>query len=200
LYSIAIYSTLHRTKCAKTTDNEEDQMKLRPRASTGDAHRRSRGATSVVSRTRQSLGDSERRLRIIDEHMWQHRQEERDLKRAENDIKRNQRELKRSLKSYELEMEKRQKEETDWLLGQQTRMMQSQQKDQHERVRGISERRTNNKIRHSSINEYSKEYIKKEGELSNKYQKLMDALEMKRSEVETMSKSFEAKIRAKEVQ
>ena len=34
--------------------------------------------------------------------MWQHRQEERDLKRAENDIRRNQRELKRSLKHYEL--------------------------------------------------------------------------------------------------
>ena len=42
------------------------------------------------------------RMCSLQDHMWQHRQEERDLKRAENDIRRNQRELKRSLKHYEL--------------------------------------------------------------------------------------------------
>lgn len=37
----------------------------------------------------------------LQDHMWLHRQEERDLRRTEMDIKRNQRQVERSLKKYE---------------------------------------------------------------------------------------------------
>ena len=38
----------------------------RARASTGEPRRKSKGVTAVVSRTRQSMDDSERRFRVID--------------------------------------------------------------------------------------------------------------------------------------
>merc|ERR1711976_640329 len=45
--------------------------------------------------------DYERRIKTIEDHMWQHKQEERELKRVEGDIIKNQRTVRRSLRDYE---------------------------------------------------------------------------------------------------
>ena len=49
-------------------EDGEDGGRLIPRAraSTGEPRRKSKGVTAVVSRTRQSMDDSERRFRVID--------------------------------------------------------------------------------------------------------------------------------------
>ncbi|ELU18781.1 hypothetical protein CAPTEDRAFT_229333 [Capitella teleta] len=43
----------------------------------------------------------EKRLKTIEDHMWQHKQEERELKRVEGDIIKNQRTVRRTLRDYE---------------------------------------------------------------------------------------------------
>ncbi|KAK2156985.1 hypothetical protein LSH36_201g04045 [Paralvinella palmiformis] len=55
----------------------------------------------LVAKKRQDDKEYDRRLNIIEDHMWQYKQQERELKRLEGDIIKNQREVRRSLRDYE---------------------------------------------------------------------------------------------------
>ena len=45
--------------------------------------------------------DFERRTKLIEDHMWQHKQEEREIKRIDGDIVKNQRIVKNTLRDFE---------------------------------------------------------------------------------------------------
>nr|KAI8765641.1 meiosis-specific nuclear structural protein 1-like isoform X2 [Biomphalaria glabrata] len=45
--------------------------------------------------------DYQKKMRVIEDHMWQHKQEERELKRIEGDIIKNQRLVRHTLRDYE---------------------------------------------------------------------------------------------------
>ena len=60
-----------------------------------------------------------------------------------------------------IDLEKQQKSETDWLLGQQAQLLQQQQQDQHERERVTKERTGVHQMQRSTLNEHGKEFVKK---------------------------------------
>ena len=39
--------------------------------------------------------------RVLQDHMWQHKQDQRELKRVEGDIIKNQREVRKEMRDYE---------------------------------------------------------------------------------------------------
>ena len=60
-----------------------------------------------------------------------------------------------------VDLEKQQKSESDWLLGQQAQLLQQQQQDQHERERVTKERMATHQMQQSVLNEHGKEFVKK---------------------------------------
>lgn len=56
---------------------------------------------SLTSRIHQDKKDYDRRIKVIEDHMWQHKQEERELKRTEGDIIKNQRAVRHTLRDFE---------------------------------------------------------------------------------------------------
>ena len=60
-----------------------------------------------------------------------------------------------------VELEKQQKSETDWLLGQQAQLLQQQQQEHHERERVTKERTGVHQVQRSALKEHGKEFVKK---------------------------------------
>lgn len=94
---------------------------------------RPKSALDVQARANKSDDEHAKRLRLIHDHMWQHRQEGRDMKRAELDMKKTQLQLRRAIQLREQEAEKKQKEEERALQEKQLALAKYEQQDLHAR-------------------------------------------------------------------
>lgn len=130
--------------------------------------------------------------------MWQHRQEERDLKRAEMDLVKQKKQVQRLMKQYETKLSQKESEDALALHEKELALEQFRQKDLHRRKEDIKNKTQLALAGRQKLNETTKKYIKTENGLSWRYQKLMESLELNRGEVETLSKDFQDRLRAKE--
>lgn len=149
-------------------------------------------------KAQKSLDESQKRLKAIEDHMWQHRQEERNLRRAENDIIRQQKHMQTSLKQFENKIVKRQAEETNTLLDKEAKFAGYWQKDLHDKNEATKEKIQTKQETRQKLNEARNKYTKNSNELSWRYRSLMDSLSQKKTEMEDLSKQFEALLREKE--
>ncbi|CAC5398617.1 unnamed protein product [Mytilus coruscus] len=72
------------------------------------------GKPSIVSlsnRIANGQKEHNKRIKVIEDHMWQHKQEERELKRIEGDIIKNQRAVRHTMRDFENAINKKRLEE-----------------------------------------------------------------------------------------
>eukprot|EP00118_Oscarella_pearsei_P026961 m.310601 g.310601 ORF g.310601 m.310601 type:complete len:506 (+) comp53006_c0_seq1:50-1567(+) len=167
--------------------NASNRLKKRPKST-----------LEIRSRAAEVVEDHDKRLKLINEHMWQHRQEGRELRRVEMDITRTQRNLTNALQSKEREVAKKRAAEEKRLQEKQLSWQRHEHQDLH-----VSADFTRNKVKslsltHAKNNEAVKRHVKAKNETEFVYEKLCYAVDRKRAEVQKLSEEFEQKIRRKE--
>ncbi|XP_033742721.1 trichohyalin-like isoform X2 [Pecten maximus] len=163
---------------------------------------------SVVSfsaRVEKDGKDHKKRMKVIEEgqmslrdHMWQHKQEERELKRVEGDIIKNQRAVRHTLRDFENAINKKRMQEEKKL---------NQGLEVYTKIRRDfvhkKEELTKTRIQHAMSSEHNTKWQGRKNEvqqsdLARQYRSKMSEMELKRIEVLRMNQEFESKMRQKE--
>jgi hypothetical protein len=130
--------------------------------------------------------------------MWQHRQEGRDMKRAEADIKKTQLQLQRAIQLHEQEAEKKQKEKQRALQEKEFALVKYEQQDLHSRKATMESKIRQMRETNKRKNTESQRDTRSQNQEEFLYQTLCQAVDLKQAEVQRLTKEFEEKIRRKE--
>ncbi|KAL4239220.1 hypothetical protein ACF0H5_000037 [Mactra antiquata] len=153
--------------------------------------------------------DHDKRIKVIEDHMWQHKQEERELKRTEGDIIKNQRSVRHMLRDYENVINKKRMEEEKKLntgLEKYTVLRRDHVHKSHDvgsRLYTLQYRITKSRIQQNHAYEHS---VRDKGRRSNvtksdlarTYKSKMSEMELKQIELLRLNQEFESKMRQKE--
>jgi len=164
---------------------------VRPRAVTTSS-------VEVSLRKDRDQRDYERTMKVIEDHMWQHKQEERELKRIEGDIIKNQRTVKRTLRDYENAINRKKMSESRKILLGMDKSTQQQNARVHEK-----EEITKNRIEANVTSSQARKDIGRKAQLlssslARRYVDKMNELKVKKSELDRLNSDYESKIHRKE--
>ncbi|XP_064621413.1 trichohyalin-like isoform X1 [Lineus longissimus] len=140
----------------------------------------------------------EKRIKTIEDHMWQHKQEERELKRAEGDIVKNQRAVRQTVRGFEQSINKKRFAEEKKLgvgLEKYTRLQRDYTHNKEELTKQRTEKVSN--LEHANKDKDRKVKLATSN-LARQYQSKLDELELKSVQVDRLSRDYETKIRLKE--
>ncbi|CAK8692184.1 uncharacterized protein LOC143463287 [Clavelina lepadiformis] len=157
--------------------------------------------TSVVALTNRIAADQKefgKKMKVIEDHMWQHKQEERELKRVEGDVLKKKRTVQRTTREFENIMSKKMLEEEKWLN-------ESTQKTEKVRAESVhaKEDRTKQRITkaHSDLQQY-KDKMRKNVLVTTmaerQYRRTFTELELRKDQIRKMTEEFENKLKRKE--
>jgi len=157
--------------------------------------------TTVVGLTNKIAQDQkefEKKMQIIEGHMWQHKQEERELKRVEGDVRKKKRQVQRTLREFENSMGKK-------MLDEEKRLNESIQQMEKVRTEGthVKEERTKSRIaKAKSDSDTTKAKMRKAklitGDLQRQYRMKVTELEMRKDQIQRLTREFEDKLKKKE--
>ncbi|KAL3877890.1 hypothetical protein ACJMK2_035534, partial [Sinanodonta woodiana] len=173
---------------------KKDKDKERARSS-------SENRASVVhlkARVEKDKKDYDRRIKIIEDHMWQHKQEERELKRTEGDIVKNQRAVRQTLRDYENAITKKRMEEEKKLNTGLEKYTKLQREQTHKKEDILKQRTEKGIIKLQQNKSLGRKVTLKSSDIARKYHTKLSDLELKRIEVMRLSQEFENKMRQKE--
>lgn len=130
--------------------------------------------------------------------MWQHKQEERELKRVEGDVTKKKRAVQRTMREFETSMSKK-------MLEEEKRLNESLQKVKKIRSEAAhaKEERTKQRITkgHSDL-QHTKDKMRKNvlivTDAERQYRSKLTELELRKSQIRKMTQEFEDKLRKKE--
>ncbi|CAH1793579.1 unnamed protein product [Owenia fusiformis] len=144
--------------------------------------------------------DYEKRMRHIEDHMWQHKQEERELKRVEGDVIKNQRTLRQSLREVEQEItKKRMAEERKLNIGLEKYAV-LQRVNAHKKEDTMKKRTDNNIQKEVEARSKGRKVHLNTSDLARQYRTKKSEIELKRIEADRISQEFETKMRQKEAE
>jgi hypothetical protein len=118
-------------------------------------------AISVRERAQQSLEESDRQLKTIDDHMWQHRQEERALKRVEMDVVKQRRNLEDTMRKLNTDLAHRKDEEVLKMSLKEGGLVAYQHKALHERGSNTREHAKMALAGRQRVNEQTKKFMRR---------------------------------------
>ncbi|KAJ8022899.1 hypothetical protein HOLleu_37924 [Holothuria leucospilota] len=152
----------------------------------------------LVNNVKKDEQDFEKKLKLIEDHMWLHRQEERDLKRSEGDILKSQQILKRTMRDYEIAINRKKMAEEKKILDNKQKEFFISNQYVHQK-----ENMTKEEIEKSiSTAQQEKGEDRKVflsiGDLERKYRAKMSEIELRRAEVQKLSEQFEKSMQLKE--
>ncbi|XP_019639412.1 PREDICTED: trichohyalin-like [Branchiostoma belcheri] len=172
---------------------------LSPRVKTSP--RRASSVETVVdlqAKIKKDQKDYEKRMKVVEDHMWQHKQAERELKRVEGDVLKKQRHVKRVIRDLENSIQKKTLEEDKKL----NKTLQTQEQLQRDYVHQTEEK-TKEHISQSA--EYMQQFKDKtrkallhESDAERQYKAKQAAMELVRTELERMNLEFTQKMQQKE--
>ncbi|XP_070544215.1 trichohyalin-like [Ptychodera flava] len=170
-------------------------------SSSAPAVLRKQDTPSVVelqSKIEKGKKDYEKRIKVIEDHMWQHKQEERELKRAEGDVIKNQQHLRRTMREYEQAINKKRMAEEKKLSETRQREFEIQRDYTHKK-----EENTKSRIEKvHAKNQQRKDEVRKSelqsGDLERNYKRTLTEIELRRKEVERLNDEFSQKMKQKE--
>ncbi|KAK3090170.1 hypothetical protein FSP39_009693 [Pinctada imbricata] len=153
---------------------------------------------SLTSRIERDKKDYNRRIKVIEDHMWQHKQEERELKRMEGDIIKNQRAVRHTLRDFENTINKKRMLEEKKLNQGLEKYTVLRRDYVHKK-----EESTKSRIQHSINTDHSAKDTDRKirletSDLERRYKMKMGEMELKRAEVARMSQDFESRMKRKE--
>lgn len=192
---------LDSTRYSHTFQSKKDKEgrgrgRGKPRAASDTTPRPN--VVTLTAKIEKDEKDYQRRIKVVEDHMWQHKQEERELKRVEGDIMKNQRAVRHTLRDFGTAINKKRMAEDKKLnqsLEKFTEMHREHVHKKHEQTRQRTEQIL------SSAREQKQQDRKQLlnlTDLSRQYQQKMSALELKRVEVMRLNQDFESRMRAKE--
>lgn len=146
----------------------------------------------------QDKKEHEKKIKVIEDHMWQHKQEERELKRTEGDIIKNQRSVRHMLRDYENVINKKRMAEEKKLntgLEKYTVLRRDYVHQSHDLTKSRAQQ--NHAFEHSVKDKGRKADITK-SDLARNYKTKMCEMELKQIELLRLNQEFESKMRQKE--
>ncbi|XP_021343096.1 trichohyalin-like [Mizuhopecten yessoensis] len=175
---------------------DKSKQKLRKSADSGIPSRPS--VVAFSARVEKDGKDHKKRMKVIEDHMWQHKQEERELKRVEGDIIKNQRAVRHTLRDFENAINKKRMQE-EKKLNQGLEVYTKIRRDFVHKKEDL----TKTRIQHTMSTEHNTKWQGRKNEvqqsdLSRKYRSKVSELELKRIEVLRMNQDFETKMRQTE--
>ncbi|KAL8564067.1 hypothetical protein ACOMHN_034544 [Nucella lapillus] len=175
---------------------------------------------TLTARVEKDTKDYQKRIKVVEDHMWQHKQEERELKRVEGDIIKNQRAVRHTLRDFGTAINKKRMAEDKKLnqsLERFTDMQREHTHTKHELTRKRTEkiiassreskqqdRKMNSQRKNQDVltaqldKAQSRKVDLQKNDLARQYQQKLSALELKRVEVMRLSQDFESRMRGKE--
>lgn len=153
---------------------------------------------SLTSRIHQDKKDYDRRIKVIEDHMWQHKQEERELKRTEGDIIKNQRAVRHTLRDFENAINKKRMAEEKKLSQGLEKYTVLRRDHIHKKEELIKTRTQNNVHAYQSFKDQDRKNQLAKSDLSRQYKAKMSELDLKRTEVMRLSTDYEVKMKKKE--
>ncbi|KAK0047964.1 meiosis-specific nuclear structural protein 1-like isoform X2 [Biomphalaria pfeifferi] len=142
--------------------------------------------------------DYQKKMRVIEDHMWQHKQEERELKRIEGDIIKNQRLVRHTLRDYENAVNKKKFSEEKKLNHSLERFTLMSREHLHKKEENDKQEFLDSHNETLAYNSQARKLELQLSDLERLYIAKRAAIELKRSEVLRLSQDFEAKLRYKE--
>ena len=167
------------------------------------AFRQYKEPTTVVALTNRIAADQrefDKRMKIIEDHMWQHKQEERELKRVDGDVNKKKRAVQRTLRELENNSNKKILEEEKWLNESIKKSKRVGSNAIHDK-----EKRTKERISkaHSDLQQF-KDKMRKNAlvvsESEQQYRQKLTELELKKSQMQNLSHDFEERLKRKETE
>ncbi|XP_013420487.1 myosin-11 [Lingula anatina] len=157
-----------------------------------------RSVVDLAQKIEQDQKDYEKRIRLVEDHMWQHKQEERELKRVEGDIIKNQRSVRRSLKDFEQAIAKKRFLE-DRKFNQGMEKYTNLQRDHVHQKEELTKQRTEKSISFdNSLKDKGRKVELAKSDLARKYKSKMSEMELRRIELMKIQQEFDLKMKKKE--
>eukprot|EP00057_Strongylocentrotus_purpuratus_P008530 XP_011663004.1 PREDICTED: RNA-binding protein 25 [Strongylocentrotus purpuratus] len=152
----------------------------------------------VMQKVAQDEREHGRRMKVIEDHMWQHRQEERDLKRAEGDLMKNQASLKRTMRDYEIAISRRKQSEDQKMLDNKQKEFFITRDYVHQKE-GLTKKNIEKTVaKQQQLKDEDRKLLLSVGDLERKYRAKMDEIELRRIEVQKLSEEFTKRMVLKE--
>ncbi|KAK7489125.1 hypothetical protein BaRGS_00019639 [Batillaria attramentaria] len=189
-------SFLNHTFQSKKDGERKPAGRGKPRALSDTTPRPN--VVSLTARIEKDEKDFQRRLKVVEDHMWQHKQEERELKRVEGDIIKNQRAVRHTLRDFGTAINKKRMAEDKKLNQSLERFTDMQREHVHKKHEMGAQRTHQNVLNDQHDKAQGRKVDLQKSDLARQYQQKMSALELKRTEVMRLNQDFEAKMRAKE--
>ncbi|XP_071808859.1 uncharacterized protein [Asterias amurensis] len=152
----------------------------------------------LLNRVEKDKDDYEKRMKVIEDHMWQHKQEERELKRSEGDIIKSQHMLRRTMKDFEIGISRKKQAEA-------RKILENKQKEflittEHiQKKENVTKERIEKSInKDQQIKDEDRKSYLTIGDLERRYRTKMSEIELRRSEVQKLSEEFTDRMKTKE--
>eukprot|EP00112_Aurelia_sp_Birch-Aquarium-sp1_P024018 Seg74.4 transcript_id=Seg74.4/GoldUCD/mRNA.D3Y31 product="hypothetical protein" protein_id=Seg74.4/GoldUCD/D3Y31 len=139
-----------------------------------------------------------KQLKVIEDHMWQHKQEERELKRIEGDIIKKQRQLRKTMQDYESAIYKKQREEEMQSLKAKTDFERIKQEAASQESKLTRERIDKNILEIQKSKDRERKGHTVMNSMEVQYERIADEIKKRRIEVDSMTREFESKMKMKE--
>ncbi|XP_059168336.1 trichohyalin-like isoform X1 [Physella acuta] len=186
---------LDSTRYSYTYTLKKDKQPSRPRT---------RSDTTINNvllfseRVKQDEREYEKNIKVIEDHMWLHKQEERELKRIEGDILKQQRAVRHTLRDYENAVNKKKLLEEKQLNQSLQRFTQMSRDHLHKQEEITNQQILQSQIESLAFKDQARKKEIKISELEHLYAVKKAAIHLKRSEVMRLGQEFEVKLRQKE--
>ncbi|XP_041363124.1 golgin subfamily A member 6-like protein 6 [Gigantopelta aegis] len=157
--------------------------------------------TNVVqlsSKVEKDKGEYEKRIKVIEDHMWQHKQEERELKRVEGDIIKNQRAVRHTLRDYENAITKKKLAEDKKFNHSMDKFTKLSQEHIHKKEDLTKQRIEVKLLKEQEEKSSSRKVLVRRNDLCHQFETKAEAIELKQLEVMRLSQEFENQMRLKE--
>ncbi|XP_071507670.1 uncharacterized protein [Diadema antillarum] len=152
----------------------------------------------VMNKVARDEQEHTRRMKIIEDHMWQHRQEERDLKRAEGDLMKNQTLLKRTMRDYEIAISRKKQSEDQKMLDNHKKEFLITRDYVHQKESQTKQNIEKGVSKQQQLKDEDRKVFLSIGDLERKYRAKVDEIELRRVEVQKLSEEFSKKMLLKE--
>jgi len=168
--------------------------------STFDSVRRPATAVGLSVQMKRDQREFEQKMGVIEDHMWKHKQEERELKRVEGDVNKSKRSVQRVARDFETSMNRK-------MLEAEKGLNESIQKTEKVRVEGVREREETTRVRIGKARADNMQWKKQGREkflvmtnAQRRYKCKVSELEMRKEQVEKLTNDFEAKLKRHEAE
>ncbi|CAD5112862.1 DgyrCDS2074 [Dimorphilus gyrociliatus] len=158
-------------------------------------------SASVIDVRNQFLKDQkqfDKQIKVIEDHMWQHKQEERELKRSEGDIIKNQRQVRKSLRDFEMAINRKKLSEEKKLNQGLEKYTKFQREYVHQKENTNRQRIQQTINMDQQKNACQRKMLNTSTNLARQYRTKLEELEAKRMQIEHINEQYTDKLRQSE--